>query len=60
MEKMGVAGATAAFGWSVEGRRSDDVPCEYMDRVRAVHPVFVISLAGVEEAREYFEEKGGF
>lgn len=60
MEKMGVAGATAAFGWSVEGRGSDDVPCEYMDRVRAVHPVFVISFEGVEEARKYFEEKVGF
>lgn len=60
VDKMGVAGATAAFGWSVEGRGSDDVPCEYMDRVKAVHPVFVVSFESVEEARRHFEEKEEF
>lgn len=60
VEKLGVAGATAAFGWSVEARGSDDVPCEYMDRVRAVHPVYVIPFEAVNETRKYFEEKGGF
>ncbi|KAE9980711.1 hypothetical protein BLS_008418 [Venturia inaequalis] len=59
-EKMGVAGATAAFGWSVEARGSDHIPCEYMDRVKAVHPVYVIPFEAVDEARSYFEEKGGF
>lgn len=60
VEMGGVIGATAGFGWSVEDKGSVDVPCEYMDRVRAVHPVFVISFEGVEEARSYFVEKRGF
>jgi protein farnesyltransferase subunit beta len=60
VERLGVVGATAGFGWNVEERGSDDVPCEYMDRVRAVHPVFVVSFESVEEARRYFEEKVGF
>jgi protein farnesyltransferase subunit beta len=59
VNRLGVVGATAGFGWKVEGG-SESVLCEEIDRVRAVHPIFVVSFEGVKEARGFFEWKGGF
>ncbi|KIW02375.1 uncharacterized protein PV09_06197 [Verruconis gallopava] len=58
-EKLELVKGTAGFGWTVAGR-AEGLPVEEQDRVRAIHPVFVIPFERVEECRNYFEEKAGF
>jgi protein farnesyltransferase subunit beta len=57
-ERFKAIKTTAAFGWKVVGEA--DVPCEENDRVKPVHPVFVVPFDKVEECRSYFEQKEGF
>lgn len=49
---------TAAYGWKWKGEA--EAPCEEAERVRPLHPVFVIPFDRAEECRAYFEEKVGF
>lgn len=49
---------TAPYGWSWKGEA--DVPCEEAERVKPLHPVFVIPIERAEECRRYFEERAGF
>jgi protein farnesyltransferase subunit beta len=58
VERAGVVGASAGFGWKVEGKA--DVICDEDDWVRPVHPLFVVPIERAEKCRAYFEAKGGF
>ena len=54
-EKVACNKLTAAFDWHVAGPA--DVPCDESDRIRSVHPVFVIPSENAKACREYFENK---
>jgi protein farnesyltransferase subunit beta len=51
---------TSPYRWTSEQFIEEGQVYNEEDRVRALHPVFVIPDGSAEETREYFASKGGF
>jgi protein farnesyltransferase subunit beta len=51
---------TSPYRWTAEQFIEEGQVYNEEDRVRTLHPVFVIPDGAAEETREYFASKGGF
>jgi protein farnesyltransferase subunit beta len=51
---------TSPYRWTSEQFIEEGQVYNEEDRVRTLHPVFVIPDGAAEEIREYFVSKGGF
>lgn len=49
---------SAGLNWRVDASREEDVVFDEDDRVRLVHPVYVLPWGTAEQTREFFSDKG--
>ena len=58
--EQGAAPLSAGFNWRVDASQVEDIPFDEGDRVRLVHPVYVLPWGAAERTRGVFEHKGVF
>jgi protein farnesyltransferase subunit beta len=60
MKEVATGNLASAYQWTVEPVIADSQIYDEEDRVRTVHPIFVIPEGVPERTRKYFASKGGF
>ncbi|KAL9097128.1 MAG: hypothetical protein Q9165_000555 [Trypethelium subeluteriae] len=48
---------SASFNWRVDATKEEGVPFDEDDRIRLVHPVYVLPWGTAEQTREFFKDK---